>query len=190
LIKAVAKKEKYVMTMKLLADASGTKMSKTEGNAINLNDKPEEVYGKVMAMSDASLADAIEMLTDLPLGIIDDKGPMEAKKTLARDVVTQLCGKKEAEKAGGYFEKTFQKRQVPAAAKTVKLKEREMPLLDLVFESGEVASRSEGKRLIKEGAVDIDGMTMMDPQASLDIDGGVTLKVGKRRFVRVEYENS
>lgn len=188
LMKAVLGREKYVMTMKLLADSAGTKMSKTEGNVINLNDAPSEIYGKVMAMGDAMLADAIEMLSDLPLSLIDKEGPMAAKKALARDIVNQLHGKVAAVSAEKYFEDTFQKGEVPQEIKTVKVHEREMAFLDLVFETGEVDSRSNAKRLIKEGAVDVDEMTIIDPQAMLDMDGGVVLKIGKKTFVKVVFE--
>ena len=185
LMKNMAKKEKYVLTTKLLTDPDGTKMGKTEGNAVNLDDKPEEIYGKVMAMSDAMLADAIEILTDLSISLIDKNGPMEAKKALAKDIVSQLHGEVSAVKAEKYFAETFQKGKVPTEMKTVRVGEREMAILDLVFETGEASSRSEAKRLIKDGAIDVDGMTIQDPQATLDIDGGVTLKIGKKTFVKV-----
>jgi len=188
LMKNMVRKEKYVLTTKLLTDPQGAKMGKTEGNAVNLDDKPEEIYGKVMAMGDSMLADAIEILTDLPISLIDKKGPMEAKKALAKDIVNQLHGEALAVKAEKYFEETFQKGEVPTEMKTVRVSEREMAILDLVFETGETSSRSEAKRLIKEGAVDVDGMTIQDPQANLDIDGGVTLKIGKKTFVKVEMQ--
>ena len=187
LMKTLKNKEKYVLSLKLLEDDKGVKMGKTEGNAINLNDSPEDIYGKIMAFPDSFLGLAVELLTDLPLtGKVNN--PLKTKKNLAYDVVRQIHGEDSAHLAETEFEKIFQKRGVPEEMREVSLKEKSAPLLDLIFESGLVKSRSEAKRLIVERGVKLDGKVMTDPQEEILLNQeGKILKIGKRRFAKIKY---
>jgi len=186
LMKDLENKEKFVLTTKLLEDPSGAKMGKTEGNAVNLTDSAQDIFGKIMAFPDKMLPLAIELLTDLPVNIVEEKGPLEAKKKLAYDVTTQIHTVEEAEKAYAYFEKTFQKRETPEDLKTVKISESHLPLLDLVFATHLASSRSEAKRLINQKAIDIDGQEQNDPAKEIEIpDKGFVVRVGKVKFVKV-----
>ncbi|MCJ7805887.1 tyrosine--tRNA ligase [Patescibacteria group bacterium] len=186
LMKDLKNKEKFVLTTKLLEDPTGAKMGKTEGNVINMTDSAENIFGKVMAFPDSMLSLATELLTDLPVSIIDKLGPMQAKKKLAYDVTTQIHGVKEAEKAHAYFEKTFQKRETPEEIISVNIAESHLPLLDLVFATHLASSRSEAKRLINQKAIDIDGQEQNDPAKEIEIpDKGLVVRVGKVKFVKV-----
>ncbi|MBI4153459.1 tyrosine--tRNA ligase [Candidatus Woesebacteria bacterium] len=166
LVKAFKGKEKYVLTIKLLTDPTGKKMGKTEGNVINLSDEPIDIFGKIMALPDTLTLDAVELLTDLSSL---PKNPFEAKKKLAFNVIKQLHGETAAKSASTFFEKTFQKGKTPKNVKTVSIKEHSLPLLDLVFATKEVPSRSEAKRLILQGGIDVAEKTIDDPTQEIAI---------------------
>ena len=183
LVKALRGKEKYVLTLKLLTDPTGKKMGKTEGNVINLNNSPTDMYGKIMALPDNVTEAGVELLTDLKAS---PKNPFDAKKKLAFEVVKQVQGETKAQAAATFFEKTFQKGEIPKGIKTLTLKERALPLLDLVFATKQVPSRSEAKRLILQGGVDVGKSTIDDPTREIEIpEGGIVIKIGKIKFVKV-----
>src|SRR3990167_3838404 len=89
LMKALKGKEKYVLTMKLLTDTTGKKMGKTEGNAINLTDEPDDMYGKVMSFPDPFIEQGLELLTDLEVSELANRKTLDAKKALAFEIVQQ-----------------------------------------------------------------------------------------------------
>lgn len=178
LMRAIKKKEKYVLTMKLLTDPAGKKMGKTEKNTIDLTDSNIDMYGRLMALPDNLTALSIELLTDLPLNITDKHKPFESKKILAFDVVKQLHGEAKAKEAQKEFEKTFHKR-MPEYKKEISARPT---LLATIAEA--VGSVSQAKRLIKQAAVDIDGATVSDPTHR--IKGGEKIKIGKKIFVKVK----
>lgn len=189
LMKAVADKEKYVLTTKLLVDKDGQKVGKTTGNALFLNTSPENFYSGIMSFPDEVLVLAFELLTEVPMDGIEQKvktEPMAEKKKLAHELVRMLWGEAEAEKAGNFFEKTFQKRETPQEIKTVKISESHLPLLDLVFATHLASSRAEAKRLINQNAIDIDGKEESDSAKEIEITKeGLNLRVGKSRFVKI-----
>ena len=178
LMKTLKGKEKYVLTMKLLEDTTGKKMGKTEGNTINLTDAPEVMFAKIMALPDTLIRPGIELLTDLSLDEIAAEKPMVAKKKLAFEVVSQVFGTSSARSAQNSFEKTFQEK-MPDYSQTVNFKN------DLVSTITQVVkSKSEAKRLIIQGAVDVNEKTETSP--TLKIKVGDKLKVGQRIFVKVK----
>ena len=178
LMKTLKGKEKYVLTMKLLEDTTGKKMGKSEGNTINLTDAPEEMFAKIMALPDTLIRPGIELLTDLSLDEIAAEKPMVAKKKLAFEVVSQVFGTSSARSAQNSFEKTFQEK-MPDYSQTVNFKN------DLVSTITQVVkSKSEAKRLIIQGAVDVNEKTETSP--TLKIKVGDKLKVGQRIFVKVK----
>lgn len=170
-------KDKSVLTLKLLADPSGKKMGKSEGNVVGLTEKPISMYGKVMALPDTIVDPAVELLTDLPLDSLKGLSPLKAKKRLAFEIVAQVHGKTQASSAQEAFEKTFQEKE-PEYKKEVKAKPN---LLETI--ASLTKSRSEAKRLISQQGVDVNGTTVSDP--TFKISGGEKIKIGKRTFVRV-----
>ncbi len=178
LMKTLKGKEKYVLVMKLLEDPTGKKMGKTEGNTINLTDSPADIFGKIMALPDSLIEPGVELLTDLSLDFAKKEKPLTAKRKLAFEVVKQIHGDAAASIAQEYFDKTFQKRapeyKTEIAAKPT--------LLATVAEV--IGSVSQAKRLIKQGAVDINGATVSDP--THQIKGGEKIKIGKKTFVKVK----
>lgn len=187
--KAFGKREKFVMTVKLLEGTDGRKMSKTYDNCIFLNDSPKDMYGKTLSIKDDLITSYMEFCTDIPMEEIKDvekqmkKGanPKEFKMRLAKELVTMYHSAKDAQDAEDEFNKVFAKGGVPDDMPEVKAKKGES-LIDLMVRAGLVTSKSEARRLIEQKAVSIDGeqITTIDAQGKAG-----TLKVGKRKFVKV-----
>ena len=181
LVGSVDGREKYVLTTKLITDNAGEKAGKTTGNALFLNSTPEEFYGGIMSFSDETLLLSFELLTDLELDKLEEKikkDPMEQKKILAFDVVKQLWSESDAKKAQSVFEKTFQEKS-PQYDKKLKAKKDLISTIEKL-----VGSKSEAKRLIAQGAVDVNDKSVDNPL--LKVKTGDKIKIGKRIFVRIE----
>ncbi len=165
------------------------KMSKSLGNYIGVAEPPDEIYGKVMSIPDNLIMDYFVLVTDVPdeeldefrQGLKDETvNPMMLKKRLAREIITQLYSQKAATEAEKRFVKEFQKREVP---EEIKLGTKAHgSLQDYLVENHLAKSRSEAKRLIEQGAVDVDGKKVTDVQMEVTKDS--IIKVGKRRYVK------
>lgn len=181
LMKAMKGKEKFVMTTPLLADSSGQKIGKSEGNAIALNDNPRDLYGKIMAFPDEVIVKCFECLTRIPMervreierAITKGENPMVYKKELAFQIVSDLHTRDEAEVAQDGFTETFSKGGAPKDLETVEAKEG-TPLVEILLGKGLVSSKTEFTRLNKEGAIK-------------EIEPGV-YRIGKHRFIKIEYK--
>lgn len=185
------KKEKFVLAVKLLEDPNGHKMGKSEGNMIKLNDSPEDMYGKVMAFTDGMIIPAFKLLTDVELDEIDkmendmkeDKvNPMELKKKLALDITGQFTNAEDAKKAQEMFESVFQKSGEAENIPEIKVEDKNFSIIEALTKiTSFTDSNSNAKRLIKQGAVYLNGEKVKDIDHKIDIsDGSVTLKVGKK----------
>lgn len=186
LMKAVLKKEKFVLTTKLLVDKEGKKIGKTTGNALFLDSTPEKFFAGIMSFPDETIFLSFELLTEVDLSGLKEKiekNPMEMKIELAFNIVKLLWGEKSALKAKNSFKNTFQNRKTPTDIKIIKINEEELPLLDLVFATKEISSRSEAKRLISQKAIDIDGKLEIDPTKTIKLP--TTLRIGKNKFVKI-----
>jgi tyrosyl-tRNA synthetase len=128
LMKKMKGKEKFVLTTKLLADPTGKKMGKTAGNMIELDNSPEDMFGKVMSWPDTMLEIAFEILTDIPMeevaeimkDLTNGANPRDAKLKLAHEVVRVYLGEKAAEAASENFKRVFQDKQKPLEIEEVK----------------------------------------------------------------------
>ena len=179
--KAIVNKEKFALTTKLLVDAEGKKVGKTTGNALFLDSDPKDFYAGVMSFPDEVITLGFELLTELPMKEVTDitKGEaMTAKKRLAYEIVKLLWGEKSAKEAEVNFEKTFQEKK-PEYETTIKNKGGMIETLE-----GFVGSKSEVKRLIKQGAIDVNGEKINNP--GMKLKSGDKINVGKRRFLKVE----
>jgi len=108
LMKAIKGKEKFVLTTKLLVNKEGEKLGKTTGNAIFLNNSPQDIFGKIMAFPDEAIMLGLELLTTIPLEkIAASENPMALKKKLGFEVVKMNYGEKKAEQARNEFERVF-----------------------------------------------------------------------------------
>ena len=178
----------------LLEGTDGVKkMSKSLGNYIAFEDTPEDVYGKIMSISDDLMWKYYELLSSRTIEEIHDiksrNHPMEAKKSLAIEIATLFHGEKKALKAQKDFELKFSERQFPEDGLEVLLDKKDgKTILDLIsLSSQRVKSRGEAKRLIEQGGVSIDGERITDPNSMTPDRDLLRLKIGKREFVKVRF---
>jgi len=174
----------------LLVGTDGShKMSKSLGNYIGVAEAPEQIYGKVMSVPDDLVLNYFELLTDVPdkelgefkAGLEKQKvNPMELKKRLAREIITQLYDPKSATEAEGYFERTVQNKEMPdeIALGTKSGKS----LQDYLAENRLAKSKSEARRLIDQGAVYINDERVKDANYTVQKDD--IIRVGKRRYIQ------
>ncbi|HTY56851.1 MAG TPA: tyrosine--tRNA ligase, partial [Candidatus Binataceae bacterium] len=180
-----------VITMPLLEGLYGVrKMSKSYGNYVGIIEAPEEVFGKLMSISDQMMIRYFELLTDTaPDEIARIKSgaihPMEAKKRLAEQIVTELHDASQAERARSYFETKFQKRQVPDDVPVFKVNEA-LWICELMKQLRFAPSTSEARRLLSQGAVRVDGAPVTDVNFRFVPGEHHLLEVGKRRIARIE----
>jgi len=189
LMRALKGKEKFVMTTKLLVDKEGQKVGKTTGNALFLDSTPENFFGGIMSFPDEVIGLSFELLTEEPLDNLRDEiksNPMGSKKRLAFTIVKQLWGEELAQKAKESFENVFQNRQAPQNAPEVEFEPKEIEAGELVLKTGLVKSMTEAKRLIDNGAVEINGATVNSHVALITPQNGMLLKIGKTRFVKIK----
>jgi tyrosyl-tRNA synthetase len=194
LVAKMLSKEKFVMTVPLLTDASGRKIGKTEGNVIGITDPEQELFGKIMSLGDDAIINCFTLLTDKPLVDIEEiaqqikrgANPMTFKKQLAFDLVSSFNSPTAAEKAQDYFEKTFQKKDLSSAESfpISKLGKNPLSILELLVITDCVTSKSEARRLVKEKAVEIDGTIVDIATTNVTIKPGMKLKVGKKKFLQ------
>lgn len=192
LSKGLINKEKFVLTLKLLIDASGVKMGKTTGNAISSLDSPENMFGKIMSWPDENLLQSFELLTNIDLNNVQkdikEGKQMEVKKLLALEIVKMLNDKKTAQKAQQHFEKTVQKGETPEDIEEIEYKGKPTTLgfIKFLVKKGLIASNAEAKRLVKQGGIEIDGKKVTELEQELKLKKGTVVKVGKRKFVRIK----
>jgi len=188
-----------VITMPLLEGLDGVnKMSKSLGNYIGINDPADEIFGKIMSISDELMLRYYELLSDLTLAEIDilkkrlkehALHPMEVKKQLGREIVARYHGAAAARAAEENFVKRFRDNQVPEEMPEVTL-DREgssMLLARILANAALVDSNSEGRRAIKQGGVKVNGEKVGNEQTELACEGTYVIQVGKRRFARVSF---
>lgn len=188
-----------VMTMPILEGLDGVqKMSKSLGNYIGVKDAPEDMFGKIMSISDTLMWRYYELVSSLSveqgreLKLQVENGavhPMEAKKQLATDIVTRFHAATLAEKARQSFESRFRDQEIPDDLELVRVPAHDnngMALPQLLREAGLVASSGEAMRMLKQGAVKIDQVRVVDPKTVIATGSTVLLQVGKRRIARAE----
>jgi len=185
------------LLMPLLVGLDGQrKMSQSLGNYIAIDAPPHDMYGKLMSLPDHLILHYLELLTDVPDEELAEMRralaegslhPMEAKMRMAREVVAQFWGPERARAAEEEFMRVFRRREAPAEAMPVPVPlaagAAAVDMVSLLVGAGVVASRSEARRLISQGAVDVDGVTLRGPQAV--VREGSIVRVGKHRFLRI-----
>jgi tyrosyl-tRNA synthetase len=190
--RAFGQPPQVVMTFPLLEGLDGVrKMSKSLGNYVGVSEDPREMFGKLMSVSDAMMLRYYELLTDVePAEMAEIKShsihPMEAKKRLASLIVDEYAGADAAEAARRHFETRFQRREVPADVPVFKLAD-ELWVCELMKQLKFVASTSEARRLVGQGAVRVDGEPVTDVNFRFVPGRHALLEVGKRRIARIEH---
>lgn len=198
LMKKIKNKEKFVLTAKLLTDPTGKKMGKTEGNAVDLDENPEDMFGKIMSWPDSLINIGFEVCTDVPMENIKQMekdmqsgklNPRDAKLDLAEEITKIYHNEDEAKKAREYFINTFSKRETPADIAEIKIDTDAISLADFIVLSGNAKSKGDARRKIEQGGVEIDGKKNIDSKTILDKkNNGSTLKIGKLGFVKIMFE--
>jgi tyrosyl-tRNA synthetase len=189
-----------VFLVPLLIGTDGSqKMSKSLGNYIGVDEPANEIYGKVMSIPDSLIIDYLELVTDVPdKEIADFKeqmasqaiNPMVIKKKLAHEIVTQFHGAPAAHEAEEHFTKVFQRGEIPEEVVPLKSSAGNKGTLTAeLTEAGLTKSRSEARRLLAQGAIEIDGKTVTEDLEIAQIKKGSIIKVGKRRFAQIAPSN-
>jgi tyrosyl-tRNA synthetase len=199
LIKAKTGKEKFVMTLKLLADDKGAKMGKSEGNAVFLDSSANDMFGKIMSWPDSFIINAFELCTQIDLQVIkemenklknDKINPRDLKMKLAYELVKIIHGENKAELAKDNFIKTIQKKEVPDNLLEISLKEGRLLIDELLVLTNLVSSKTEGRRLISQGAIKIikNNKTYLikNFKEEVKIEKDLIIQRGKRQFVRIK----
>ena len=192
LMKKMNNKEKFVLTTKLLTDPTGKKMGKTEGNMINLDDKPSDMFGKIMSWPDELIGLGFELCTKVPVNEVEEikkMNPRDQKARLAQEIVKMYHGQKEAKKAEEEFNKIFRDKDLPSDIPVFKTDKVNYFISDLLFDTKLASSKNEAKRLVEGGGVEIlDGdkkERIIDWKKEINLKDGFIIKVGSRKFVKI-----
>jgi tyrosyl-tRNA synthetase len=193
--RAHGQEAQVALTVPILEGLDGAqKMSKSLGNSVGITEPPADMYGKLMSVSDALMFRYFELVTRVPEGEIGELRrlhPMEAKKHLARTVTAMYHGEAEAAGAEAAFTRIVQGMEVPDKIEEIRLATPYdgEPAWKIVVWAGMVPSNSEARRQIQQGAVEVDGSRVIDPnQKILASLKSRLLQVGKRRFKRFVLE--
>lgn len=201
--KEFGQEPQIAITMPILEGLDGVqKMSKSLGNYIGINEAPEEMYGKVMSISDDLMIRYFELVTTVSLEELQDiknglaQGgihPRDLKMRLAREIVSLYHGEDGAAQAEAEFKRVFQQRKLPSDMPVINLNESQLVddkiwLPKLLVEAKLVSSTSEGKRLIVQGAVRVEGERVTDPDAEITIIRELVVQVGRRKFAKITKE--
>lgn len=189
------KPEQDILIMRMVEGTDGRKMSTSWGNLITIVDEPNEIFGKLMSISDELITKYLLLTTDMPEAEIMDIGgrmekgelnPRDAKMDLAQRVVEIYYGNNEAEIAKNNFIETFQKGGVPEDVREVEV-ETGVNLSDVLLGEGLVVSKADFRRLIDGNAVEIDENRINDLQYK--IEKACLVKVGKHRFLKIKIKD-
>ena len=191
--------------MPLLTGLDGAhKMSKSLGNTIGITEPPNDMYGKLMSISDDLLPEYLELCTDIPVdeiaqmikGIREDRiNPKDVKRKLASEVVTIYYGREAALAADAEFERVHSAHQNPNEMPEVKIQSTEKPTIwicRLLVDAGLAKGTGEARRLVEQGGITINGERIDRADAELPLGqiGGAVLRAGKNRFLRIKLSSS
>ena len=186
--KDYGQKPQVIITMPLLIGLDGVqKMSKSFGNYIGIDEPPEEMFGKIMSISDELMMQYYELLTDEDLDKAKKSHPMEAKKHLSAHIVGQYHGKAKAAAACRDFENKFQKRD-PFTELKLETRKLEPALCEFLVSNKICASKGEYRRLVEQAAIEVDGEKIKEIEFKLIPSKEYRIKVGKKRFFKVIFK--
>ena len=186
-----------VLTVPILEGLDGTnKMSKSLENYIGINEEPNEMFGKIMSISDDLMWRWFELLSFIPEEDIsnlkkevkDGKNPRDVKFILAEELVDRFHDKGDGQKCMKSFLERFQKGNLPEKIESISLSidSEEIPLVNLLKESKMTSSTSEALRLIEQGGVKIDSNKVTDTKLKIKKNSEATYQVGKRKFLKIK----
>ncbi|MDE0586878.1 MAG: tyrosine--tRNA ligase, partial [Candidatus Marinimicrobia bacterium] len=184
-----------IITLPLLEGTDGVeKMSKSYGNDIGLTDSPEDMYGKSMSISDEMIEKYFVLAADADADTVlkvqkqlkdSSVNPRDIKRELARAIVALYHGSEAAQSAEKHFDQVVVNKDIPDEMDEVALTD-DAPLVDIITLEGLTKSKGDARRMIKQGAVRIEGKKISDIKFILSKGNEVVIKVGKRKFLRVK----
>ena len=186
-----------VLTVPILEGLDGTnKMSKSLDNFIGIDEKPNDMFGKIMSISDTLMWRWFELLSfisekeikKLKKDVEGGKNPRDVKFLLAEELVDRFHSQGEGNKCKEAFLQRFQKGQMPddIASLSLKIESKSIPLVNLLKDSEMTSSTSEAMRLIKQGGVKIDSVKVDDPKLEIQKGSEAIYQVGKRKFLKIK----
>lgn len=186
-----------VLTVPILEGLDGTnKMSKSLDNFIGIDEKPNDMFGKIMSISDTLMWRWFELLSfisekeikKLKKEVEGGKNPRDVKFLLAEELVDRFHSQGEGNKCKEAFLQRFQKGQMPddIASLSLKIESKSIPLVNLLKDSEMTSSTSEAMRLIKQGGVKIDSVKVDDPKLEIQKGSEAIYQVGKRKFLKIK----
>ena len=189
--------EQDILTVPLLEGTDGVrKMSKSFGNYVGLDEPPEAMFGKLMAINDNLIVRYFELCTDVPEKRIKEMAkllknkklnPRDAKIILAFEIVSLYHGKAKAKAASGEFERVFKAGERPSDIPQIKIGKKKIGIVDLLVEIGFASSKSAATRLVTQGGVRTNGDRITNPKEIIEIPkGGTIIRAGKRKFAEVK----
>jgi tyrosyl-tRNA synthetase len=193
--RAYGQSPQVVLTTPILVGLDGKeKMSKSKGNYIGVTDSPADMFGKVMSISDDMMENYFTLLTDFPMDKVaelvnpDKTHPKEAKIILGKAVVTQFYDETTAEASAAEFDKVFAQKNLPDEIPEVQIPSQPIMASKLLLACKLVPSGSEAKRMIRQGAAEIGGNRIEDPNIEITPRNGMVIQVGKRKFARLKLK--
>ncbi len=187
--------EQDIITTTLIEGMDGgRKMSKSLGNYIGLNESAGEMLGKIMSVPDTLIIKYFTALTDVPIADIESMeremkagapNPRDAKMKLGEEIAAVYHGEVEARRAREEFVKVFSQRGEPEDMQEFTIGDAPMNIIDVLVRAGLALSKSDARRLIEQGGVEIGGREVRDPHEEVRRNGGQVIKVGKRRFLKI-----
>ncbi len=191
--KMFGKPQQDIITLKMLNGLDGRKMSTSWGNVVTIIDEPQDMFGKIMSMSDDLILDYFELCTKVSIeGLAEIKNklaggqnPRDIKARLAREIVVMYHGKDAAEKAEKEFDNVFKNKNLPSDIPIFKTEKEKYPILDLLFDAKLTDSKSEAQRLVEGGGVEIEKQKIKDWKEEIKIKDGMIVRVGKRKFIKI-----
>jgi tyrosyl-tRNA synthetase len=160
-----------------------------------VTDEPDDMFGKIMSISDDMMENYFTLLTDTEAEKIaelvnpDKTHPKEAKVLLGKTIIAQFYNEKAADLSAAQFDKVFAQGQLPDDIPEVEISAEPISASAFVLACGLVASGSEAKRMIRQSAVSIDGKKINDPNTEITPTDGMVVQVGKRKFARLKISN-
>jgi tyrosyl-tRNA synthetase len=185
-----------VFTVKLLVGTDGSKkMSKSLDNYVSLTDEPLEMYGKLMSMRDELIVSYYELCTSIPMATIHElmktiaegANPRDPKASLAREIVGIYHSPQAAVEAEAAWNHQFREGGRPDDIEDFTIRDKHLPLVDVLVSSGLATSKSEARRLIEQGGVKLDDTVQLPESEPVFADGDI-LQVGKRRYLKLRLK--
>ncbi len=181
----VGQEPQCVMLMPILEGLDGVqKMSKSLGNYVGITETAQEMFNKLMSLPDDKIRRYFELCTDVDLDAVDkaiaENNPRDTKRWLAREIISLYHPAEEAEAADAEWMRVVSQGSVPTDIPEVNVGTGSINVVELIVKAGLAPSKREARRFVTQNALSIDGETISDPTATIEITTGKTIKIGRK----------